>query len=256
MRNQLTGKSFLKHDLLVHSYEVGFNRRLSLPALFGYFQEIAWEHATQNDFGWEDLLDKGAFWALSRVKVEISRLPMWTDRLELFTWPSGVDGLFALRDFLLFNNKGELLVSASSSWLIVDIKTRRPHRLDTFKRNFPINEQVRALQVNAGKVPSLSGELFSDIQVKVCQGDIDVNGHTNNMCYVEWVMNAFPLEFQKEFEPKTFEINFLHEGMEGDQCLIQSYKESFNSFVGTISNINSQKELARTHIVWQPISNC
>ncbi|MBN1988615.1 MAG: hypothetical protein JW783_04410 [Bacteroidales bacterium] len=256
MRDKLTGKSFLKHDLVVHSYEVGFNRSLSLPALFGYFQEIAWEHATQNDFGWENLLEKNAFWALSRVKVEIAHLPKWTEKLELYTWPSGVDGLFALRDFLLYNERGELLVSASSSWLIVDIKSRRPHRLDSFKRNFPINDQIRALKENAGKVAAPSGSSFSEIQVKVCQGDIDVNGHTNNMRYVEWVMNAFPLEFQKEFEPKTFEINFLHEGMEGDSCLIQSFKESSNSFIGAICNTNTQKELARTHVIWQPINNC
>ena len=57
--------------------------------------------------------------------------PEWKDNIEIKTWPKGVDGLFAIRDFQIFRN-GEIIGRATSYWLILDADSKRPKRLDDF----------------------------------------------------------------------------------------------------------------------------
>ena len=77
--------NYHQHQLMVHSYDVDFNKHLTLTSLFNYFQEIAWEHAGVLRFGYEDLSENNQFWVLSRMRVEISRLPQWTENIKLIT---------------------------------------------------------------------------------------------------------------------------------------------------------------------------
>jgi acyl-ACP thioesterase len=216
-------KEFLTKEFLVNSYLSDFKGKLSIPALFGLFQEVAWEHATLNSFGYEDLLKQGYFWALSRIKVQVNRMPLWTETFNLTTWPSGTEGLFALRDYQIRDSNGNNLVSASSSWLVVDIKTRRPQRLDTFKNVMPICTEIRATSGNAERIDLPAGSpIFSSNEVSKIS-DIDVNGHINNTKYVEWAVNSFPLSVYKEMNIREVDVNFLAEGFCGEKFSVNNF---------------------------------
>ena len=48
--------------------------------------------------------------------------------MTLETWPSGIDRLFAIRDFRMVAGE-EVLLRATSEWMVIDVNRRRPVRL-------------------------------------------------------------------------------------------------------------------------------
>lgn len=243
-----TSKAFLTQEFTVNSYLSDLNSKLTIPSMFSLFQEVAWKHATQNGFGYEHLLQQGLFWALSRVKVQVNRLPQWGERFSLTTWPSGIDGIFALRDFQITDQQDQTLASACSSWLVVDIKTRRPRRLDSFREVMPMRTDLRALDANPGKIPTPTTDPTFEHSVTPKTLDLDVNSHTNNTKFVEWAVNSLPLHVYKSLEVKGVEINYLSEGLYNETCNVSAHEQSDGSFVVRVVRQRDARDLANVHI--------
>lgn len=242
--------SYHTHSISVHSYDIDFKSRLNVFSLFNYFQEIAWEHAAILHFGLEDLSKQNLFWVLSRVRVEIERLPRWTEKITLITYPRGNDGLFAIRDYEIFDSNGVKIIAGSSSWLILDAKNRRPVRLSDL--NFPfITNDRRAISVNASKVADVKSSPIRTDCLTVRPSDIDVNFHMNNARYVEWAYNSFPILHYQDIIPKTVEVNFLAEGKPDNKINLEVYNVSDKENIVNIKRLDDQKELCRVYFEWQ-----
>ncbi len=241
--------SYHRHSITVHSYDIDFNSRLNVFSLFNYFQEIAWEHAGILRFGYNDLSENNQFWALSRIRVEIKSLPRWTDEITLITYPRGVDGPFALRDYEIFNAKGERIIAGASSWLIVNAKTHRPVRPTELDLTNAVNDH-RALSVNASKVADVKLNPISVDELIVKASDIDVNYHVNNTRYVEWAYNTFPLDYHKNNLLKVVEVNFLAEGKENNKLNLERYQLSEKKNTIVIKRLDDSKELCRVSFEW------
>lgn len=194
----------------IHSFDVDFTSKAKLCALCNYFQESAWRHASDSQLGYHDLIQQDQAWVLSRLKIHINQLPQWTDQIQLKTWAKGADRLFAYRDFEIQNgNKSQALVKGSSAWLIVDINSKRPRRMQPYANSMPLNRED-ALKEPLDKIPPLS-RVEQQTEIIAQYSDLDVNHHVNNVKYVEWILNLFSLKFQRNHAIREFEINYQHE---------------------------------------------
>ena len=134
--------------------------------------------------------------------------------MVLKTWHKGANRIFYLRDFLLESPEGELLISATTSWLIIDLATRRMVRNTTLAENFDNSEMGDAIEEQAGKVmlpKGLEPELVHTH--KVVWSDIDTNGHVNNVKYAVWALDAVDYDILKEKSLKEMLINYDTEVM-------------------------------------------
>lgn len=127
----------IKESRNITCYETDAAGNLKPYAFMNLAQEIASQDALGLGFGYEQLIKKQTIWVLSRVTVKILRPPVWREPVVMETWHKGENGIFWLRDFLIRNrDETEDLVQATSSWLIIDVKTRRiqrpQHILDAF----------------------------------------------------------------------------------------------------------------------------
>ena len=96
------GKPLLWKDrYTVKSYDVDQEKRITLSSLFNCFQESASHHAGRCDLGYKSLRERGLFWVLSRLRIEIKRLLLWEEEFTVETWSKGAEGIFAVRDFLV-----------------------------------------------------------------------------------------------------------------------------------------------------------
>ena len=153
-------------------------------------------------------------WVLSRTRVCFHKCPKWRDSVVLKTWHKGANRIFYLRDFLLESPEGELLISATTSWLIIDLATRRMVRNTTLAENFDNSEMGDAIEEQAGKVmlpKGLEPELVHTH--KVVWSDIDTNGHVNNVKYAVWALDAVDYDILKEKSLKEMLINYDTEVM-------------------------------------------
>lgn len=185
----------LQKQLSTKSFHINRFGKLSTSFMFYHMQEMAWEHASKMGFGYEQLREGQLFWVLSRLLVKIKRRPDWQDRFELETWSRGTDGFYGYRDFLFTDEKGEKLIEATSSWLALDIETKRIFRLTNLD-HFPTQEES-VLGKNPGKVkPPKSEEGLEFSQVRF--NEIDINQHFSTARYIERIIDSYPFDFHEK----------------------------------------------------------
>lgn len=239
----------------VHSYDSNSDSKLSLFGLFSYLQDIAGRHASILNFGRDDLLRSNKFWALSRIICKIERLPLWNETVKLRTWPLGIDGIFAIRNYQILDSKNLVIAEASSSWIILDGDSRRPVRPDTYIENLKNAASVENFSCRiAKKLPPAGSGIYRSELHKVKYSDLDINMHVNNAKYIQWVVDSYPLEYIKTHEAREVEVNYLAEVTPGDEYNITA-EEKEEVFYHSVVKDNMKREACRVRIKWLTCSD-
>lgn len=213
--------SSFQKEFIVSSYELNPRGLARLTTMANYFQEVAYHHANELGFGYEDMKKRRTMWLLSRMRIQMDRYPAWNDQVILETWPSGIDKIFAVRDFRVKDMQGEILGVASSYWLIVDLNTHRPIRpREELERYADIiyGDPVFPDKLEKIALPEDTQELAKH---RVMFSDLDIVGHTNNVKYMEWSLDAYYAHSPKLRDVREFEINFMKECRLGDELVIR-----------------------------------
>lgn len=246
----------LEKDYTVHVYDTGPDGHLSLHALFNYFQDIASDHAAKLGYGRDELLKQNHFWVLSRIYAEITTLPLWGEKVRLTSWPRGTDKLFALRDFEMKSSGGQLLARATSSWLIIGRDSKRIQRPDSnlTRLNSALPGETGILR-NAEKIEPLVAGGQSSPRFNVRTSDLDVNLHSNNSSYLNWVTDTYDLDFVLRNAPLSVEINYLSESRFNDtvEILTSGNGGDPGLFSHTVIRPADSTELCRVRIHWKRI---
>ena len=188
--------------------------RLTLNAVFEFFQEAAISHAENLGVGREDMAETGQVWILSRMSVQVDRRPKYCETVTVRSWPRGGEKLFALRDYDIRDNADIPVVRARSGWLIIDIEKRRPLRPQLLMGRLPINEGLDAL--TSGPVSLAERDnLQKTGERKALYTDVDYNGHVNNVRYIQWIEDSLDPEVLEKAGRMRLDINYLNEILSG-----------------------------------------
>ena len=202
----------------VTSYDADVSHFLKPGAFMDLAQEIAYVSATSLGFGYEDLQRYGTAWVLSRMHIEFPAMPRWRDEVELQTWHKGFEGPFYVRDFRMLGADGQPAVLATSSWLIIDVESRRLLRREHLADKLPLDTQCSdsAIEEPCGKV-QMPGEGMEEVaEHVVAYSDVDFVGHANNAKYVVWAMDCLDFETLRTRRVRSLRINFNKELLPGE----------------------------------------
>lgn len=179
----------------VRTYECGPDGLASLPTICNYLQEAASRNAEALTFSKTDFDAAGAniSWVLTRLRVRMDRYPRWEDRVTIATWPSGGRRVVAYRDFEILAADGSRLGAATSEWMLIDLASRRLVPIPA--RVFSCVNTARGRILGASPFGKLHWEGAAAANAGVfraLRGDIDMNGHVNNVHYVAWLLEGVP----------------------------------------------------------------
>jgi medium-chain acyl-[acyl-carrier-protein] hydrolase len=239
----------------VHSYEVGAGGAATIPVICRFLQESAWHHARSVKQWYDDLVDLGCFWVLSRLTLRMERYPLWGEKIVVKTWGSGIDRLFALRDFIVRDEKGAVIGSARSAWLVVNEKTRKPRRIEPLFTGSPVLADLRAFEDLPEKLPAL-GNPVKGRSFPVRYSDLDIQNHVNNSQYAEWCLDSFPPPLHATHHPSVFSVNFLAECAYGDVVTLQTEPARGSlpeepAYLVAVLKEPDEKEICRARILWR-----
>lgn len=235
-----------KQELSTKSYFVNRFGKLSTSFLFWQIQDIAWEHAEILGFGFDNLKKEQQFWVLSRLLVKIKRRPKWGEKFTLETWPVGTEGLLALRDIRFLDEKGETIIQATTSWLVLNQKTKRIERLDL--ETFPFYNE-RVMDETAGKVKSPKSE-EELVFTPALFNEIDINQHFNSGRYLERIIDSYDFDFHEKNELVEFEINFAKEGVPDDKLAVKKHFIDTGNHLCSVVRESDGAELIKARLVW------
>jgi acyl-ACP thioesterase len=234
----------------ITSYHVDFKQRLTPVSLLCFLQESAWKHAQSRGFGWHDLALKQEFWILAKLHLIIHRMPEWRETIRLETWGKQPELLTAFRDFELFDGNKTSVITATSSWHILDMQNHKPVSMESFLGKFPIDPNRHAIEQKPEKIRlsdnhSTAGKLFT-----VKPSDIDMNQHVNNTRYVQWAMDRIPFEFQQTHVLREISVNFISESRIGEECYIETSMEKDNIFLQAVIRKEDNRKLSLIKSYW------
>lgn len=235
-----------KQEQTTKSYFVNRFGKLSTSFLFWQIQDIAWEHAELLGLGYDNLQKEQQFWVLSRLLVKIKRRPKWGEKFTLETWPVGTEGILALRDIRFLDEKGETIIQATTSWLVLNQKTKRIERLDL--ETFPFHNE-RVMKETAGKVRSPQSDKAVNFTPALFN-EIDINQHFNSGRYLERIIDSYNFDFHEKNELIEFEINFAKEGTPNDSLAVKKQYLDNNNHLCSVLRQSDGAELIKARLVW------
>lgn len=201
----------------VNTIVLNSQKRLGLTGLLNLLQDIAWLHAEHLGWGYEDLIQRNTIWVLVRQKLVMTDWPLWGQVVTIRTWPRGVVGVLALRDFEILVD-GRKLGECTTSWLTLNWETRRPQKFDP--HSFELEHRPAGLGFQAEKIMPRTG-LAPVAQFQVRYSDLDVNGHVNNTRYAQWILDSVSMDEISSLQLVEYEVNFLDESRVGDEVVIE-----------------------------------
>ncbi len=163
----------------IRASEMDFRGHLSVRALCELLQEAAGNHAQALGVGVDQLIPQGWTWVLREWQFEMAAWPRWRQEVTIETW--------------LLDGDGQPIGRATSRWMVVDFRRRRPIRMPDAVRAIRRPERaVLAADTLPRAAPDGPPGLAVDYRVRFA--DLDINEHVNNVSYVEWVLETVPRE--------------------------------------------------------------
>jgi len=240
-------------EFRVRAVDIDQSGRIQPVILLDYLLESASEQAGLFQVGVPDLFKKGRTWVLSRFHVEFERFPAWGESVKIETWPSAKLPLYAIRDFEVSSGRAPA-ARATSSWLIVDLETRRPVRTAEHLDGFPQRDR-RAVEDDFASLPVPSRE-DARREFPVFFSDLDINRHFTATAYVHRALETVPQEILFEYRPVSIEVNFRSEAFYGDSIISRIERvdspasDSRPAFLHRLSRAFDDKELTILRTVW------
>ena len=212
----------LQHQYTIPCYDTDASWHLKPASFMNYAQEAAGQHAIILGFGYDELIKTNTAWILSRMHIKFLDTPKWRDQVTLTTWHKGLNRLFYLRDFIMTDAQDNAIIKATTSWLVLNLETRRLVRDPELMDEGTVNAE-HVLETPADKV-QMPKDIVPEMVMEhvVSYSDVDANAHANNAMYMQWAMDAVEYEMTSAHQVKELTINFNHETKAGD--LVKIYR--------------------------------
>lgn len=230
--------------------EIDAFKQATLPALINLMQEVAWNNSANLKYSVYDLMQHGVTWVVYRMQVHIYRYPSQQELLSVRSWPSGMDRLYTYRDYDIKDEAGEVIVRATSAWLVMDIKKRELVSVPGFIREgLDFSQDYERLELDRTKLKPVSSSQ-SNYQTEVGLFHMDVNGHVNNAYYFQWLLETVRNKLTEGNRVNYIDIMFKGESKVRDIIKASTEKISANQYLHQIFNQGTNNELIRAQTKW------
>ncbi len=215
------------------------NGYLKYTDLCNILQLTAAKHAEIGGISFTDMQAFYQAWVLSRMRVEITKLPKWKDLITVKTWINTLENSRSVRALEMYVN-GKKVIGAETFWAVFNTKTRRPEALALPHEHFEKFPELKATQKTFSKISILENSKMI-AEKTVMLSDLDIVNHVNNVKYLEWCLDFVDENLILNQKIASFEMNFLkelslkdsvqiHENFTSDSLIFTITKEYKNCF--------------------------
>ena len=218
--------NYYKYQHTVKYSDTDSRYKMRIDRIISHFQDITGLHSTEMGVDGKTLLEKSnAFWVLTKMKIKILDAPIFSDTVEVETWPIAPSGgLRYNRDYTITKD-GESAVLGTSEWCTLDCTDMKLRKIDTTCYPTDLNHR----DARSGVSPyvrvreCVTDEHFHHAYTSSFT-DIDTNRHTNNVTYIRLTLNCFTPDEFEALDIDEFQINYLSQTYYGDEILV--YKKA------------------------------
>jgi medium-chain acyl-[acyl-carrier-protein] hydrolase len=201
-------------SILTKDWEINFlqcypNGYLKYTDLCNILQLTAGVHAEMGGISFSDMQVHHQAWVLSRMRVEIKRLPKWRDVVTIKTWINSLENSRSIRCLELYIGN-EKIVGCETFWAVFNTQTRRPEPLALAHQHFEKYPNDKATEIQFSKIDTTIDRTFV-ADKNVLFSDLDIVNHANSVKYLEWCLDYTEPEILLNQSIKSLEMNYLKE---------------------------------------------
>lgn len=240
----------------VHFYECDPEGVALLRSVANYMMDMAVINAGMLGVGMHDFLDKGWAWMLSRFTMRVEAYPRHGDCLDVDTWPTGSNKLYAFRDFSVSHPELGEIARAESAWVVVDIEKRGLVRIPEVISTFQPPAGQERQSKSKGKLP-LPEQVDHERRIITRYGDMDLNQHVSSGVYMQWAIETAPMDIIRTLRPVMLDIQFRAESRFGDEMICRAQDVTQDKtrpeFVHSLVRVSDQVEVVRARSGWAKV---
>jgi len=193
-------------------------------------QRLADTHANALGVGREALRTKNLVWMSARSTIAMERELRLGERIRLHTWTGENTRAACPRYFAFYDKEGMCFGGGATLWMLIDPDMRRivsPQKAGILQDQAtlyapPVALPQQLARVSHTDVAEIRNPFYSDL---------DINGHVNNVRYVNWVLDALPLQRLQTHFVEKLQINYHQEIRPDDICEMSLQNEGDKTFV-------------------------
>ena len=214
--------------------------RMKLSAILFLAQEVAGQHCDLLAVDYDTLLRKKMFWAVTRHRVQITRLPRRGETIRVETWPMPTTRVAYPRSVVAYDEQGNECFRSISLWVLMDVVSR--NMILPGKSGVSVAGTLRGMEL-ASPMGLPAKVLGSHRERTVCFTDLDRNGHMNNTRYFDWIDDLLPSPFHANHSVKEFTVCYFAEAREGQTLDLRwDFLEEGAMQVDAHRNLNEKDE--------------
>ena len=198
--------------------------KLSYPAHFSLFMDMASEHGPQIGLGLDDPAMKDLFWLTVKTKIKFHTRPAMLKQVDVSTWPEK-PGRIRTNRLYTIQDGDTLLSEGKTEWALINTVTGKLVKFDSV---YPKDLVHIETPVSVSPFLKISEDFSQDQCIgsyTVSATDIDVGQHMNNAAYLRALFGLFTNDFLKGREIFEIEAVFKTPCYEGETLQVYCREE-------------------------------
>lgn len=227
-------EAFYKQDFTLSHIHVDRFGRATPATLLYLVQEAAGTHSNLLEVGHDTLSKSNLFWAVTRNRVQITRLPRLGETITVETWPMPTTRVAYPRSVVAYDQSHKELFRSISLWVLMDSRTRG--MLLPGKSGITVTGTLTGTELTAPHAIA-TRPMENTVSRTVGYTLLDRNGHMNNTRYMDWVDDLLPSDFHEGHPVQEFTVCYLNEAREGEEIAL-----SYELTDGPTLTVDAQRE--------------
>lgn len=234
----------------IHYFSTDIKRNLRITSLMKFFEDIAILQSESLGVGLDYYEKENCAWVMYKWNIKIYKYPKFMDEIKITTIPNAYKKFYANRLFEVRDKNNELLAEGNSIWIFLNTENKRPAAVpQMFGDLYEMNPGNEIVNIENPKAP---GNPTHEKEFQVRYFDIDTNDHVNNVQYVEWALEAIPIEIKNNYTLKRLQTIYKKEVNLGDRIKSQAeIIENGNEIVCNHLISNNEKEVCVIETHWE-----
>ncbi|MBE6053337.1 MAG: acyl-[acyl-carrier-protein] thioesterase [Clostridium sartagoforme] len=250
------GKTYEK-EYELHYYDVDRNLKANMSTIINILSDIGTKQSEELGSGMKELMDNNMTWVFYNYHVKIFRDPIYGEKLKVKTEAAGFKKFYALRNYEIKDENGNVIVTANAIFLLINLEKRRMMRIPEEQYEIYGVEGDIKEEFKVPRIEKLTEFKYEDT-FKVRYTDIDSNQHVNNTKYIDWAIETLPEEIVNNYSLDEIKVTFEKECKYGEVVNVYTdIREERDGSLVTLHKIETldKKELTRLIGCWKKEEN-
>ena len=183
-------------------------------AISVYFQNASNYQAEDLGVGLEYTSSHHHGWVVTYNEIVFYGFPKSGERVNVYTWPYGMNGYMANRHYMLKSAADEVLAVSDSLWVYMDLEKNRLSKIpEEITQAYEGHWGEKYEMGTHGRKIAIPDTLEKQMSFPIRRMDVDTNGHVNNTVYFYLVTELLP----EDAVLKRLRMSFVNPSFFGDE---------------------------------------